>query len=256
MLCDLADFVTVNRPTVRAGRPTHARARFFSPTFDIHLVGGSDDHVGVCACSTSSTAANAAKDSGPGSPEDCTAAPHHALTGTSSDAVAENTDGAADSASGTSSSARLPASGSPKGRGADASTAQNGRSGSRAAQGGSPSASNGEVYVAIEKMLGKDHPRLGEYGLFASSLILNDCLENKKNLVIEIIGSEETKESFIAIIDAMRGRGYEIAVTPIIADVAESYQRHLKAVDEDPDYISAHFTEKTTLGCLLSILAR
>lgn len=113
----------------------------------------------------------------------------------------------------------------------------------------------GEVYVAIEKMFGKEHPRIGEYGLFASSLILGDCLENKKNLVIEIVGSEETKDALIAVIDTMRNRGYDIAVTPVVADVAESYQRHLKAVEDDPDYISAHFTEKLTLSCLHSALA-
>ena len=113
----------------------------------------------------------------------------------------------------------------------------------------------GEVYVAIEKAFGKDHPRLGEYGLFASNLILGDSLENRKNIVIEIIGGEETKDSLIAVIDAMRGRGYDIAITPVIADVVESYQRHLKAVDNDPDYISSHFTEKLTLDCLKSALA-
>lgn len=113
----------------------------------------------------------------------------------------------------------------------------------------------GEVHVALEKAFGKKHPRLHEYGLFAGNLILGDCLENKKNLVIEIIGGEETKNVLIALIDKMRNKGYEIAVTPIIADVAESYQRHLKAVEKDPDYISAHFTEKLTLSCLESALA-
>jgi len=73
--------------------------------------------------------------------------------------------------------------------------------------------------------------------------------------VIEIIGSEETKDVLIAVINAMREKEYEILVTPVMADVAESYQRHLKAVNDDPDYISAHFTEKLTLSCLQSALA-
>lgn len=113
----------------------------------------------------------------------------------------------------------------------------------------------GEVYVALEKAFGKDHPRLPEYGLFAGSLILGDCLENKKNLVIEIIGGEETQDALFTVIDMMRERGYEIAIMPIITDVAESYQRHLKVVDEDPDYVSAHFSEKLTLNCIQSALA-
>lgn len=113
----------------------------------------------------------------------------------------------------------------------------------------------GEVSIALEKAFGKEHPRLPEYGLFASGLILGDCLENKKNLVIEIIGGEETEAALFAVIDAMRGKGYEIAITPIIADIAESYQRHLKAVKDDPDYVSAHFTEKLTLSSLQSALA-
>ena len=113
----------------------------------------------------------------------------------------------------------------------------------------------GEVYVAFEKAVGKSHPDLAPYAMSGSGMIISEALDKKLNIVTEIIGGEETKEAMMAVIDGMRTRGYEIAVIPVVADIAESYRRHLKAVDEDPDYVSAHFSEKITLSCLQNALA-
>jgi len=104
----------------------------------------------------------------------------------------------------------------------------------------------GEVYTAIKKTTGEDNPRINEYIALACDLILRESIESKKNIVTEIIGSDADTVS--PVIDKMREKGYDISVQVITADIAESRKRHLKMVEEDPDYLSAHFTEEATLS--------
>lgn len=102
-----------------------------------------------------------------------------------------------------------------------------------------------EVYTAVKNTEGAN-PRLNEYANLASGLILRESIESKKNIVTEIIGADINAINLI--IDKMREKGYQISVQEITADVIESYKRHLKAIKEDPEYISAYFTEKSTIS--------
>lgn len=105
----------------------------------------------------------------------------------------------------------------------------------------------GDIYAAMKKVMGKDNPRISVYCAFASDLILKESLEEKKNIVIEIIGDTVL---MIPIIEKIKEIGYKVHIQAVTADVAESYKRHLKAVEEDPDYLSAYFTQEATLSTL------
>jgi hypothetical protein len=104
----------------------------------------------------------------------------------------------------------------------------------------------GEVHLALEKAVGKSHPRLAEYALFASDIILRESINDKKNIVIEIIG--DGYDQIVPVIEKMKDIGYKLDIVGLTGDIAECRQRHLKAVEEDPDYISAYFTQEPTLS--------
>ncbi|MEK7601027.1 MAG: hypothetical protein AAB480_00655 [Patescibacteria group bacterium] len=104
----------------------------------------------------------------------------------------------------------------------------------------------GEVNLAIEKAVGKNHPRLAEYALFASDMILRESINEKKNIVIEIIG--DNYDLIVPVIEKMKDIGYKLDIVGLTGDIAECRQRHLKAVEKDSDYISAYFTQGPTLS--------
>lgn len=104
----------------------------------------------------------------------------------------------------------------------------------------------GEILNAVKKEFGENNPKLIESASLASDLILQESLENKKNIVIEIIGDDY--EQTTLIIDKMIEIGYKISIRNITCDPTEAYQRHLKAAKEDPNYLSAYFTQKATLS--------
>lgn len=104
----------------------------------------------------------------------------------------------------------------------------------------------GEIYQALLKSYDPDDPKLEDYTAFATHLILKECILEKKNIVIEIIG--DSAEAITPVIDKMKEIGYEISVSGITCDPAEAYERHLKAVKEDKNYLSAYYTQDATLG--------
>lgn len=103
----------------------------------------------------------------------------------------------------------------------------------------------GDVYTAIKKAMKADEEKLLKYAFFTSNLILNESLAAKKNIVTEIIGDNEALVS--PIIDEMTKKGYKVSINYVHCDPAEAYKRHLKAVKEDKDYWSAHFTQESTI---------
>lgn len=110
----------------------------------------------------------------------------------------------------------------------------------------------GEIYTAVKREVGTDHPRLEVYVNVVCDLILRETITEKKNLVVEIIG--DNYEKLVPLIDKMVSVGYKVEMVGITADPVEAYQRHLKAVKEDPDYISAHFTQDATMAALYAYL--
>ncbi len=80
----------------------------------------------------------------------------------------------------------------------------------------------------------------------ASDMILRESLENKKNIVTEIIGDDY--EVIAPVLDRMKEKGYEVSIKSITCDPTEAYKRHLEAVKNDSEYLSAHFTQEATLS--------
>lgn len=104
----------------------------------------------------------------------------------------------------------------------------------------------GEIYIALKKAFSEtDSKLLTQYASIASKMILEESLSKKKNIVIEIIG--EIDGLIEPVIDAMTKIGYKANLTFIQCDPVEAYKRHLKAASEDPDYISAAFTQEMTV---------
>lgn len=104
----------------------------------------------------------------------------------------------------------------------------------------------GEIQIAIQNSFGDDHPNISGFTRLASLLIFNEAINKKKNIVIEIIGDD--KVSIEPVIDNMLALGYKVKMNLVECDPAEAYKRHLKAVDEDKDYISAYYTQGATLS--------
>lgn len=109
-----------------------------------------------------------------------------------------------------------------------------------------------EILIAVKKELGESHPNLVEYASVASDMILTQSLESKKNIVIEIIGAD--KDLITPVIDKMTEIGYEVSFRYIHCDVLIARERHLKAVEDDLEYLSAYFTERATLSFFYSQL--
>lgn len=107
-----------------------------------------------------------------------------------------------------------------------------------------------EICLAVIKVFGKDHPRLVELLALASDIVFKDSIHNKRNIVIEIIGNDEVVLKMV--IDKMVAIGYQVHVELVTCDIAEAYQRHLKAVKEDPEYSSAYYSQDATLNSFLS----
>ena len=104
----------------------------------------------------------------------------------------------------------------------------------------------GEIFNAVKKEFGEANPRLSEYATLASTLILSESLAGQKNLVIEIIG--DNKAWIETVMNKMKELGYEISLQFIHCDPQKAYQRHVQAVQEDTEYISAYFTQEATLA--------
>jgi hypothetical protein len=104
----------------------------------------------------------------------------------------------------------------------------------------------GEIHTAMTKEFGADHPKLSIFASLACDTILRESLEDKKNIVIEIIG--DNMEMIDPVIEKMMEIGYKISIQPVYCDISEARERHLKAVKEDENYLSVYFTEKPTLS--------
>ncbi len=104
----------------------------------------------------------------------------------------------------------------------------------------------GELFNTIKKEFGADNSKLTNYTAMASDLILQETLNSKKNIVIEIIGDK--KDVIDPVIDSMTDRGYKVSIQFISCDPTEAYNRHLKAVKEDSGYFSAYYTQDVTLS--------
>lgn len=104
----------------------------------------------------------------------------------------------------------------------------------------------GEIYQAIEKAFGKDSPRIVKYSALATDMIFNSMIQERKNIVIEIIGENINQTLLLA--PKMKEIGYEIHIGHAELNLEKARARHLKAVEEDTDYMSAFHTQEATLA--------
>jgi len=105
---------------------------------------------------------------------------------------------------------------------------------------------SGEITAAVEKIFGENNPRLSQYENMIMQIILAASIREKKNIVIEIIG--DSADIITPIINKMKEIGYYVSGNKINCNPEVAYQRHLKAVENDKDYLSAYFTQEMTLA--------
>lgn len=101
-----------------------------------------------------------------------------------------------------------------------------------------------ETLVAVTRAFGRSHPRFKDYALVLPQMILEKALAAKYNIVFEVIDADLLPP----LLEAAKMMHYRTRLVYMKVDAAEAYTRHAKAVQEDPDYLSAYFTEETTLG--------
>lgn len=104
----------------------------------------------------------------------------------------------------------------------------------------------GDVVTKIRKEFDEDNSRLANFTALASDIILRESIRTKKNLVIEIIDVDD--KLVYPVINKMKDIGYDVTIQHISSGPAESYKRHLTAVKENKDYLSAYFTYEATLS--------
>ncbi len=98
------------------------------------------------------------------------------------------------------------------------------------------SVDGGEIYRnIIERKLGNsDMDKIDEIGLH----MMKRAVTEKRNIVMEVSGDNSVEEMIGYMIDL----GYSTKVIFIDCDPSEAYDRHLKAVNDDPGYLSSYFT--------------
>lgn len=104
----------------------------------------------------------------------------------------------------------------------------------------------GEICNVIKEEFEQNNTKLTDYVVLICDAILNESIEAKKNIVIEIIG--DNKEILDLIVNKMKSVGYEVSIEFVFCDPTEAYKRHLKAVETDRNYQSVHFTDAATLS--------
>jgi len=101
----------------------------------------------------------------------------------------------------------------------------------------------GEIHAEMKRVFGKENPKLMAYSILAADLILRMSLKEKKEIATEIIGSDS--DALLTLADKMKEIGYEISIRFVDCKPLEAYARHLKAVEEDEDYMSSYLTQES-----------
>ena len=104
----------------------------------------------------------------------------------------------------------------------------------------------GEILSACTEAFGKGESRLESVIKLTCDMILGQSIDQKKNIVIEIMGAHE--DEFMPVVNGMTKLGYDTSFVFIDCPPAEAYTRHLKAVEEDQGYWSSYFTQEGTLS--------
>jgi len=109
-----------------------------------------------------------------------------------------------------------------------------------------------DVLKAVKMAIGTDNQRLMDTAAITFRIIMNDSFAEKKNVVIEIIG--DNYELIEKLLDAVKKLEYDIHIDFVDCEPIEAYKRHVKAVMEDPDYVSAFYAQDVTLSYLFQCL--
>ena len=106
-----------------------------------------------------------------------------------------------------------------------------------------------EIYRNLNKETGKDFDQLQDFINSIGQSIAKRAVDERRNISVEIIGDSSDKTT--AIVDAFTRNNYEVKVNFVHCDLVESRRRHLKAVEEDPLYISCYFTQDMHINWIL-----
>ncbi|MBI4268217.1 hypothetical protein HY627_00090 [Candidatus Uhrbacteria bacterium] len=110
----------------------------------------------------------------------------------------------------------------------------------------------GDVFTFVKHTIAVDNPKFVGTVSLVCQIILGTALDEKKNIVIELIG--DTNSALKPILDSMVERGYKISASGIECEPMEAYRRHLLAVKKDRDYLSSYYTQEGSLSILYDVL--
>lgn len=109
-----------------------------------------------------------------------------------------------------------------------------------------------EIYRDLNKETGKDFDQLEGFIDSIGQSIAKRAVVERRNISVETIGDSFDKTT--ALIDALTKNNYEVKVNFVHCDPVEARRRHLKAVEEDPLYISCYFTQVMHMNWVLQAL--
>lgn len=99
-----------------------------------------------------------------------------------------------------------------------------------------------EATLWANKEFGENKLPVEWYRLLHETL-LRRSIENKKNIVIEIIGEKENKERIDLVVKKMEDVGYEVFICNISCNPVLAHRRHLNSLKNDEDYFPSSFTQ-------------
>lgn len=73
------------------------------------------------------------------------------------------------------------------------------------------------------------------------SMLAEMAIATRRNIIMELVGSDMDK--ITGLLSLMESKGYEVQTFFIDLNPKEAYKRHLKAVEDDPTYLSCYFTQ-------------
>jgi hypothetical protein len=110
----------------------------------------------------------------------------------------------------------------------------------------------GDISTAVKKAFSADNPKIINLAATTFRLALDNAFDEKRNVVIEIIG--DNAHLIEILLEGVKKIGYDIHLDFVHCDPVEAYKRHVEAVMEDPDYVSAFYAQDVTLSYLFQHL--
>ena len=108
----------------------------------------------------------------------------------------------------------------------------------------------GAIYLRVTENEKKRDNKNEAYCQVVADMVITNAIEQRKNIVIEIIGDKE--KQFDSIIPEMIKRGYKTESLFVFAEPEQALERHLKQEMEGRDDMSAVFSQDGTIQIFIN----